>query len=275
MLFPRESLDLVERCLVILSTLVSAALVLRLVREKLHKSYKFFCIWLIAEVIRATVLLSMPPRSSLFGYTFFFTEPVIWILYFLIIWELYSLVLKHHPGIAAAGHWTMVAGLLIAAVFVGIGLRGDLSNPGQPYPLLTLLHVAGRAIVSTLGVFLLLVTLVVAWFPIPLSRNIVYYCVGYAIFFCMKAVLLLGRNVIGPQVAQYLSIVNQVVATGCIVFWLMRLSRSGEYVSRSAGARWSPGKASRLLAQLNRINEALLNNSSREAAMRRPEVRTD
>jgi hypothetical protein len=252
-----ETLSRVETWLTVLSALATAALAFRMAREKLHRIYPFFYTWLIAEVIRAAVLLPMRPRRSLYAWTYVFTEPVIWLLYFLIVWELYSLVLRSHPGIATAGKRTMLVTMTVALVLVAVSLQSDLSNPGQPFPILLFIHVGGRAVVSTLGVFLLLVTLVLLKFPIRLSRNAVYYCVGYAVFFCVKAAVLLWRNILGPESAQYTSIVNLAVANACIFFWLLKLSGAGENRPNPLTARWSPAEAGRLLAQLKNINDTL------------------
>jgi hypothetical protein len=254
----RETLDLIERALSLLSLLGTAALAFRLVVEKLIGVYPFFFAWLVAEVLRATAFLLMRPRSNLYGWTFVYTEPVIWILYFLTVWELYSLVLRYHPGLASMGKRTMMLVLAIALILVAASLRTDLSNPSQDFPTLLLAHVAGRAVVSTLGVFLLLITAVLLWFPIPLNSNTVNYCVGYAVFFCTKAIVLLFRNAMGPGVVQYASVVNVAVANLCIFFWLWTLRQEGERRPRAVATRWSPGEADRLMHQLGTINDALL-----------------
>jgi hypothetical protein len=262
MAFTRESLDIAARSLSLLSMLGTTALAVRLVVEKLHPIYPFFFAWLVAEVLRAAALLTMRSRSAIYAWTYVFTEPIIWLFYFLIVWELYSLVLKAHPAIASTGKRVMLAGMGVALLFVANSLRGDLSNPEQPFPILLVVHVAGRAVVSTLGAFLLLVTLVLVVFPIQLSRNTLYYCVGYAIFFCAKAIVLICRNVMGPEIVQYASIANLLVANVCIFLLLGSLNREGEAVPRAVGQRWSPAEAERLLSQLKTINDTLTRRNS-------------
>lgn len=254
----RATLDLIERTLTLLSVAGMAGLAFRLAWEKLLAVYPFFFAWLAAEVLRAVTLLLMPPRSNLYGWTYVYTEPVIWMLYVLTVWELYSLILQHHPGLAIAGKRTMTAALVVALILVAFGLRTDLSNPSQDFPVLLVIHIAGRTVVSTLGVFLLLVAAVLLWFPIPLNRNTVNYSLGYAVFFCTKATVLLFRNAMGPGIVQYASVVNLVVANGCIFFWLWMLRGEGERRPRDLETRWSPEEADRLMQQLGTINDALL-----------------
>jgi hypothetical protein len=252
-----QTLNQVENWLALLSVGATAGLALRLGREKLHRIYPFFFAWLLAEVLRAAILLPLKPRRTLYGWTYVFSEPVIWLLYFLIVWELYSIVLRSHPGIARAGKRIMLLAMTAALVLVAVSLQSDLSNPGQPFPILLFVHVGGRAVVSTLGVFLLLVTLLLVRFPIRLSRNAVYYCIGYAVFFCVKTAVLLCRNIFGPEVAQYASMVNLLVANMCMGFWLWKLSAAGEGTPSPLVHRWSPSEANRLLGQLKHINDVL------------------
>src|SRR5262245_27655340 len=123
MVFTRESLDLAERSLSLLSVLGTMALALRLATQRLHRVYPFFFAWLVAEVLRAAALLTMRPRSVVYAWTYVFSEPVIWIFYFLIVWELYSLVLKAHPAIASTGKRVLLASMALALLFVAISLR--------------------------------------------------------------------------------------------------------------------------------------------------------
>src|SRR5215471_1572326 len=43
-----------------------------------------------------------------YGFLYVYTEPLLWVLYFLLVVELDSLILEDFPGIRRLGHWVML-----------------------------------------------------------------------------------------------------------------------------------------------------------------------
>jgi len=96
------------------------------------------------------------------------------------------------------------------------------------------------------------------WFPVQLRRNVVYYAVGYVIYFLSKSVLLLVRNVLEKDVTMVLSAANLLIGDAVLLFWIVRLNARGQESSISVGHRWNREEADAAVEQLKAINQALI-----------------
>jgi len=202
-------------------------------------------------------------NRTIYGTIYLISEPILWVMYFMIVRELYNLVLRGHPGIATAGRYTLAVGILVALSISLVSLSPDLSNPGGQFPVLHLVNVLSRAIVTTLVFFLLTITAFMVWFPVQLNRNTVFYCMGYSIFFFFKGLSLLGRNVLGPEATLWASTVNLLVATLIMTIWVWSLRQDGERRQLAIGHSWRQDEAERLIQQLESINDTLLRGARR------------
>ncbi|MBK5290075.1 MAG: hypothetical protein JJE04_00080 [Acidobacteriia bacterium] len=239
------------------------ALIVRLGWEKLHRIYPCFFAYLIFEAARSLAVLPLKPSRTLYGTIYIATEPIVWVLYFMIVRELYTLVLKEHPGLATAGSYTLTAAILAAAAISLVTLGPDLNNQGGPYPVLHRVNVLSRVITTTLVFFLLSITAFLAWFPVPLNRNTIVYCLGYSAFFISKTLSLLARNVVGPEAALWASATNLLVANLCLAVWIWKLNAAGEHTEVVIGHRWRQEEADGLIQQLNNINDSLARGTRR------------
>jgi hypothetical protein len=117
-------------------------------------------------------------------------------------------------------------------------------------------YVLDRAVVSSLLVFVLLITVFLVYYPIPLSRNVIVYSVGYAVYFLTKAAALFVRNV-NNQWQPQISALLIGTSTACLMFWLIGLNRRGETKTLVVGHKWRPDDEERLISQLKTINASL------------------
>ena len=247
------------------------ALFIHLRREGIQRIYRFFAVYVGFSVVSALVLLIAVPIARLisgnpsekfglevYAVTWMSTEPVLWILYILIVLEMYGLVLQKYPGIASLGRWAVFVGLGIALTITALTLSADFSNPSEKFPLIRLVLVAGRGIASSLVLFLLLITLFLSRYPVPLSRNVVVYSIVYALYFLSMSMAMLVRNVAGPGTIDAVNIVSSAISLLCVVVWIRYLSRGGEAQTVTLRHRWRPEQAQHLIEQLDSINSTLL-----------------
>src|SRR5690348_9379615 len=90
---------------------------LRLFTNGLYKRYRVLVIFLCFNVARSLVLLvAGSPRKNLYVEIWGGTEPVIWILYILLVLNLYSLVLQNYKGLQTVGRWIFLIALPISIV---------------------------------------------------------------------------------------------------------------------------------------------------------------
>ena len=119
-----------------------------------------------------------------------------------------------------------------------------------------------RAIIFSMVIFILLVSAFLAYYPIPLNRNVVVYSIGYSVYFLTKATALFVRT-LGHYVMPQISTVLLVVSSACLLFWAIALNRQGELHTVVIGHKWKREDEARLLSQLKAINSTLLSAGKR------------
>jgi hypothetical protein len=172
--------------------------------------------------------------------------------YALIVLECYSSVLRGLGGIATISRRYIKVTLMIA-VLAAVLLVGLEKTPRTVFQYF---YALDRAVVSSLLVFILLIIIFLIYYPVPLSRNVIVYSVGYAVYFLTKAAALFVRNV-SSELQSQMSAILMTASTACLMFWWFGLNRSGETRTMVIGHKWHSGDEERLLLQLKAINASL------------------
>ncbi len=247
-----------------ISTLAYAALAVRMWLSGLHKRYSFFFVFVIFRAARtvslatAEAVASRPFASNAYAYTYLSTQPILWVLYVLVLLELYGLVLEDYKGLASFGRWVVTGGLAVALLVSALTVGPDLNAYAQ-YPLLRYSSVIDRAVQSGLVIFLLFIMGFLALYPITLRRNVIVHCIVYAIYFLNGAAVSLIQNVTDSKTLRmFANLPLAGVSLACIVTWLVLLNRKGEEVKVDRRPQWQPGDEAHLIDQLTSINAALL-----------------
>jgi hypothetical protein len=263
-------LNQLERYVWWMTTVGYLLLLLKVWKTGLFRVYRFFTIYLLFRVVRAGLLVAIPAVAASFGHgrtpfannayawTWISTQPIIWFLYILVVLELYTLVLQNHKGLASLGRWVLMTGLFLALLLSALTLPTDLSNPGEQFPILRYFVAIGRGVDSSLVVFLLLITGFLAWYPVPLSRNVVVHCGIYALYFVSASMTQLIRNLTGNNVTQAVNVSLSAVTVVCLLLWLCFLNPQGEQGRVSVRSRWSSANEDLLMDRLAAVNSSLL-----------------
>jgi hypothetical protein len=248
-------LPLHEYVLAIAGAAALAALLVRLLVSGLARIYRFFFCYVLVDLAQTAAPFFIPFASDVYGYVFLITEGLMICFYVLIVFELYGVVLRHLKGIARlAQRYTAVA--IGIAVIAALAFRAVLPDP---HGLLEVAFYFESAVVLTLAVFILLITAFVAYYPIPLARNVVIYSVGYAMYFLSKAALLFLNNAGNSTWMRACSTALLAVSTAIVLFWALFLKRDGERVTTVVGHRWGTMDAQAdILKRLNDLNESLV-----------------
>lgn len=247
----------VENSLTWASLALSLLLLMRLGREGLHQTYRWFFLLLLVDAVRTAVLLTLPVQSTRYAYVYMVSAPLIWLAYFLVLRELLGVVLEDHRGIEGLGLQAMYVGLGAAVVLSVVLSYVELSGPEARSPILTGFFIFHRVVVAIVLLLLLLLGGFLVWFPVQLRRNVVYYAIGYVIYFFSKSVLLLVRNVLGQDITAMLSAANLLMGNAVLLLWVVRLNAGGERNSISVGHSWNRKEADMAVEQLKAINRAL------------------
>lgn len=237
------------------------SLLLKIYFEPALHRYRYFAVYLGAMAVRGVLTLIIPERTTLYGWVYILSAPVIWLCYILVVVELYSLILAGYKGIHTFGRYTLVAALGLSALLAGSTLGFDLSSRSEQFPVLLAVLAGERWVTSSLLILLLLITVFLLWFPVPLKRNVVVYSLLYFVYFLSKAMALFFRNTMGPDTVHLVNLAVMSTASVCLVAWLLFLNRAGELERVKHRIHWDSDSEKRLLHQLDSINASLMRSA--------------
>jgi hypothetical protein len=248
-----HQLPIEQQILLVVEIAALAILCLRIWLIGLHRVYVYFFGFLVLELLQALIPVLVPLESRLYRDSYVASEAFILAFFALVVLELYSKVLRDLPGIAGTARRyikaTLALAIVVALLLLGLGkaqatVTGYLSSFEQ-------------TVMSSLVVFVLLVSAFLVYYPVPLARNVIVYLMGYAVFFLTNATVFLTID-LGHYWNRQLGSIIMGVEAVCFIFWLLALSRQGEYKRVVVGHQWNPADEQKLRAQLDAINASLL-----------------
>lgn len=218
--------------------------------------YRYLTLRAGFECARVALAYWMPRDTDFYGYFYFTTQPILWILDVLMLLEVYSVVFNQQRGIA-----TFSRKVILAAMAFSAGIAA-LTFAFQPVDTLseTLAGVAAleRAVNISLLCFIAILVGFLTWFPVRLSRNTLLHSTVFSLYFALRA----GASLIRTSISQDLWLVlNTAVLSASVLsiaVWILRLTPQGEEVTVRSGLRRDALEQERLMAQLESINRSLL-----------------
>lgn len=251
----------VERVLWIASLLATAALLSRLWRERLIRIYRFLMFYLAWNAIGLLVLLQVPRQSTLYGYVYFAVTAVEWVMYVLVTLDLVTLITKAYPGLTTIGriavNVALIASTLIALYTATIDVSPGVNTAMyRIYPVFQLVH---RTISVDVLLFLSSILLFLLWFPVPLSRNVVSYAIGFMIVFASKFSILVVSSLSGysSPALRALSVIHMGVVVLVLCYWIWKMNAANERVDVVMGHSWNRTQERALIHQLESINDTI------------------
>lgn len=235
-----------------LQSLALLALIVRVSALGLRSQYPYFFWYLIVQALQLG-LAFVPRKTTMYGYSYFLTEFIIVVFYALVVLEVYSLVFRGLTGIASLTR-RYIRGALGAAI--GISL---LLVEVQPVPrnVLGAFFTFERTIVLSLLLFVFLITAFLAYFPVPLHRNVIFYSIGYSFYFGFRVAALVLANS-DSEWKKSASGAAFYGSTVCLMFWAVALNREGERRVGVFAPRWQARHEAQVMGQLRSINESIL-----------------
>jgi len=226
--------------------------ILRIWAAGIQRIYPFFTAYLVLDLGQILVLSNIRYSSRAYGYAYIYSEMLVVSLYVLVALELYSKVLAPLSGIVTLAQ-RYASGAICIAALASIGLL-YFEPPGRN--LVAQFLVFERVMIFSLVLFILFLVGFLTYFPVALSRNVIVYTTGYAVFFLAKAVSFFGRNthVLSDALVDQ---IHMAVNNLCLLFWAVYLNRAGESTKMAIGHRTNPGDEQRVMRQLDAINRTL------------------
>jgi hypothetical protein len=228
----------------------------RLWSEGLVRLYVFLAVFLAAETVATAILLPVSPKSSLYVDIFYVFTFISWILSYLIVLELYRLILEDYPGISAVGRkavsWSLGLGVIASIAYAIPDLR---ANSGA-FWLLRAFVILERSVVLGILVFLVLIQLFLLRYRLRLSPNRMVYAAGYAIYFAVTMAQDVIVASLGVKVVYAYTLFMNVGASLLLVAGAALLSQKGEVKVKLEAADSTDDRV-RLQQQLSDINRML------------------
>jgi|SRR5271157_150135 len=242
----------------ILTLLGSVLTVVKLYRTGLYRRYRMFFSLFLFQIPNTIWPLFIDIRSGLYEYFWAATEPVAWLLYGLVVLELYRLVLEKHRGLYSLGRWMMYLAIVVSVFFSILSLLPKF-KPTTPLHSRTLgyFFATQRGVYFSLVLFILLILLFLSRYPIHLNRNVLVHAALYSIFFLCGTLGVLLRTIFGIRINDQVNLFLTGMSSICIFAWFFLLTKKGEE-SQTNLPLFGPEQERRALQQLDALNATLL-----------------
>ena len=228
-------------------------------RRNLVTSYRAFFGYLCAECVVgiASALFGLFGSRYSVGLAFLILQPVIWLFYIGVVLEIYRKCLSRFKGIARVGQQVLVFGLIGSMVLSVATIQPDLES-SRHVGAVSVLYItaAHRVITGGITLFLLLLAVVLNWFPVPVAANTIFHTAVSFFFFLSMTVAHLYRNLTGKGATDTVNTAVLVMGAFCLLAWGWRLIPEGESVGGDPPG--STTDSGWLLAQMEAINRALM-----------------
>ena len=242
-----------------LNLAATALVIWRLFSLGLHKTYRFFFLSMALGLARSLALFPFSVRGgSTYYLIWIWTQPILWLSYVLVVSELYNLVLRRYPGIRSLSRFFFFAAVSAATILSALTVLVTTTSSPPGNQTIYYYSLMERGVVTSLAIFLVLLLLLVGWFAVPLSRNLLTHCLVYSIYFFANNVVFLYRQTGGRRAAYAGDLAKLSVGLACLMCWVFFLSRRGEDRTASLHLGRNVLQEKRLLGQLESLNTTLV-----------------
>jgi hypothetical protein len=174
-----------------------------------------------------------------------------------VVQDLFHIALAEHPAIASVGRRAVLAAMAIAAVVALAGVVLDATILPGHYPAIQRFATFERSMNFVVLIFLLLISILLLWFPIKVKRNIVVYISGFVLYAAARSFGLLLANLLPQGFTVLVSTILLAITLLCLLIWIIGIRAEGERATSTSGDQRDPEAVQRLGRQLDAINATL------------------
>jgi hypothetical protein len=199
-------------------------------------------------------------RGSAYSWFWLVSRPLMWILFFSLILEIYSLMLESYAGIRRLGRLVLFGGLGSIATIVAMLIYLDTDQGHDPFQLRAVWVIQEQSVYLSIAAFVFVLFLFRKFFGLAVPGNVHLVFVTFGFYFAGTAGLLVLRNYLGPEFTPKLDVGGVALYGICLGAGSLLFSRAGE--TENVGARVAAGdgrEAAALAArQLASFNDQLV-----------------
>jgi hypothetical protein len=245
-----------ERALFYLNFMAQLVLLYRLLHSRLYRIYlSLFLYWLL-QTLPSVALMAIPIHSHPYVYVYWGAQTINVLMAVFVVQDVYRIALLEHPAVASFARRTVLAAMAIAAIVALSGITLDSTILAGQSRAVHRFATFERSMNIVILMFLLLISVLLLWFPIRVRRNIVVYISGFVLFSASRSFGLLLYN-LRPQDARLTSTILLGLTLLCLLIWIVGIEPEGELATATPGYRRNPETMQRLSHQLDSINAAL------------------
>jgi hypothetical protein len=248
--------DAVRNWLVYLKLAATALLIASILWTKLFKAHPFFLAYLLADGVQSVLRIVYGDNPGYDQLIYMAGNSVNLILITFTIREVSRVAFEGYSGLAEfskrASGYLGAASALAALSFAAL-------DPSLSYTkghLLQHFYTLERIVYSTLLIYLLVVSVFMAWFPVRIRRTMAIFIGGFVAFFVSQCAVLLLVNRTN-RTAPWLTLVMLTVSLLCAAIWIAAFRLEGQDAIAVTGIRWNPAALVKLTRQLEHINASL------------------
>ncbi len=244
---------------------IDSILASRLVQLGLVGRYPVLFIYLCVSAVRGCTLAFLLHSSrkllGFYGPVYFASQLVVWVLYFLFIIELYSLMLEGFPGIRRLGTLVLYSGLGAVTAACTILMVADQQFGFDYYPLISYLALQQRSVFLGLSIMTLVLLIFVTYYRVSVRRNVWVLCLCFGGYFLVNALLFTLRSYFGVSFAPQRNLIGSLSYFVALTGGVFLVCRAGEAESRPIslfGGKRSQELDAALSLQLQSFNQVLV-----------------
>ncbi len=245
---------------------LKALLLARLLQLRLAAKYRVVAVCLGFSFMRSLALLYLSRSGArlwgLNGYAvvYVFSQPVLWVLYFLVILELYSRMLQDFRGVRRLGQLVALATLGSATAACCALLVLNQGSGSFRYPFLFYLARQEQSVFLCLSAATLVVVCFVSYYRLAVARNLWILCASFGGYFFVSTALWALYQYIGDDLYQSRTLLNGFFFLASLLGATVFVSRAGETAAAPISALWGESNKEReldLLLRLQGMNQTL------------------
>ena len=246
-----------ERALFFLNFIAEVALLCRLIQCKLYGIYKSLFLYWLVQATGGLALLLAGRGTWLYLYLYWVAQTLNIFMALYVVQDLFHIALAEHPAIASFGRRSVLAAMVLAAAVALVGITLDATVLPGHYLGIHRFLTFERSMNFLVLMFLLIISILLLWFPIKVRRNIAVYISGFLLFAASRSFGLLLLNLLPQSATVIVSTLLLALTLLCLLIWIVGIRPEGERATATPGYRRDPETMQRLSRQLDAINATL------------------
>lgn len=221
-------------------------------KRELWSSYRYFLMGILLEGLGSGIGFATVQVKGSQKFIYLIAQPVLCLLYVLMVIEVFRKVFIRFPGIARFAQRFIVASMVVAFIFAIATAGGDVHKGASAVQMYT---AAVRTITTAVCVYLLFIAAFLVWLPVPLPVNSIRHSLLMFFYFIATTAVHYELNIGNLPLIKMVNLLLYVITLIALLTWAWLLRPSGELTPSSSGL--PRAGVSTLLNRLESINKSL------------------